>query len=186
MGWTTTNRHGQPIKEFIKDQIECSNDSGTWEVLDIAIVKLKTAYIACKITRPNQKPYVCCLVFLLEYNCWDGHDIGYKDMDEGMGPCECECPERILKQLSSIEEVEGTTGRSASYAAEWRKKCWDNIARKKLMRKGAKIKFEPGMKFSDGRVRDQFEVLGHGKFLSIPDYTTVKISGHALQRAIVI
>ena len=43
------------------------------------------------------------------------HGFGYKDMTETMGPCECDCPQRIMRLLSPIADIP-----YPSYAAEWR------------------------------------------------------------------
>jgi hypothetical protein len=40
--------------------------------------------------------------------------FGYKDMDEGMGPYESECPQRILDKLTPTQN---------SYALAWRARC---------------------------------------------------------------
>lgn len=44
-----------------------------------------------------------------------GYIFGYKDMDDGMGPVEAECPEAILQLLTPTE---------SSYALAWRTRCW--------------------------------------------------------------
>ena len=41
------------------------------------------------------------------------HDWGYKDMDESMGPCYYDCPERLMRQ-SDVDDAN---------AVEWREAC---------------------------------------------------------------
>jgi hypothetical protein len=41
------------------------------------------------------------------------HGFGYKDMTETMGPCECACPDRIMRLLSPVTAIP-----NPSYAAE--------------------------------------------------------------------
>jgi hypothetical protein len=55
------------------------------------------------------------LVCLVRWNPCDreGHVFGYKDMSEDMGPCDAECPERILSLLGA-----GTTGWSSRPSSE--------------------------------------------------------------------
>ena len=43
------------------------------------------------------------------------HGFGYKDMTEAMGPCECDCPQRIMRLLSPVADIP-----NPSYTAEWR------------------------------------------------------------------
>lgn len=150
MGWTYTHRGSQPVKEFLRDQIDCENDAGKWEMLDCAIVKFRTAYMAVRITRPGQEPYVVAFVFLLDYRPKEDFNIGYKDMDEFMGPYQCDCPERILKLLTPTD---------SEWANEWRRKCWANIERKKSikLRVGMVIETKP-LQFYGGRELTQFLV----------------------------
>jgi hypothetical protein len=58
--------------------------------------------------------------------------FGYKDMDEGMGPYECQCPARILDKLSATAN---------SYALEWRAKCRE-YHRDRVTRESTRAGFE--------------------------------------------
>lgn len=63
------------------------------------------------------------------------YNFHYKEMDEGMGPVECRCPERILDRLSMTEN---------EYALHWRTRCQDyHDARKAkgTIRKGETVVF---------------------------------------------
>ena len=51
MGWTYTHRGDTPVKDFLADRINCENDHAKWLLLDIAIVKMRTAYMAVEIIR---------------------------------------------------------------------------------------------------------------------------------------
>jgi hypothetical protein len=160
MGWTYTHRGDTPVKDFLADRINCENDHAKWLLLDIAIVKMRTAYMAVEIIRRDKESKqldmttrrVVAFVFRLDYRSSEpGYDIGYKDMDESMGPCESECPERILKTLTpTIHE----------YAQAWRQRCWDNLAKKKSFRlkKDAVIETQP-LSFRDGRTRSRFKII---------------------------
>ena len=46
----------------------------------------------------------------------------YKDMDETCGPTKCDCPKSILDLLSETDN---------EYALNWRKRCLENIEKKK-------------------------------------------------------
>jgi hypothetical protein len=121
---------------------------------------MRTAYMAVEIIRRDKATTrldpatrkVVAFVFLLDYRPRDpDYDMGYKDMDESVGPYESECPERILKLLTSTDQ---------EYAVQWRQRCWDNIARKKSFRlvKDAVIETRP-ISFQDGRTRSRFMVV---------------------------
>jgi len=176
MGWTYTHRGTQPIKEFLRGETDCTNDKGTkWEMLDCAIVKFRTAYMAVRITRAGQDPYVVAYVFLLDYRPKDDYDTGYKDMDESVGPCEAQCPERILNLL---------TPTAHEYALEWRRKCWDNIAKGKVfkLKVGMQIETRP-IHFSDGKGRSHFLVTQLKPLCleSLGDHVTVRIRRNTLK-----
>ena len=158
MGWIYTYRGNTPIKEFLAGRINCENEHGRWHVDDTAIVRMRTAYMAVEIIKRNQETgdldeatrEVVALVFLLDYRRTDC-DTGYKDMDETMGPCESECPERILQLL---------TPTTHEYALAWRQRCWDNIAQRKSFRvaKGVVLETQP-IPFLDGIARSRFKVF---------------------------
>jgi hypothetical protein len=160
MGWTYTHRGSTPVKEFLADHINCENEHAKWVLLDIAIVKMRTAYMAVEIIRRDKVTRqldmatrkVVAFVFLLDYRPSDpDYDLGYKDMDESVGPYESECPERILKLLTQTDH---------EYAVQWRQRCWNNIAQKKSFRltKDEVIETRP-ISFLDGRTRSRFRVV---------------------------
>jgi len=160
MGWTYTYRGNTPVKEFLASRVNCENEHAKWQVHGIAIVRMRTAYMAVEIIRRSQETgaldtttrEVVALVFLLDYRPNDrDFDTGYKDMDETMGPCESECPERILQLL---------TPTTHEYALAWRQRCWDNIAQRKSFRlsKDDVLETQP-ISFMDGVARSRFKVL---------------------------
>jgi len=131
MGWTYTYRGSTPVKQFLADHVNCENEHAKWLILDIAIVKMRTAYMAVEIIRRDKETgqldmttrKVVAFVFLLDYRPSDpDYDMGYKDMDESMGPCASECPERILNLLTPTDH---------EYALAWRQRCRDSIGRRR-------------------------------------------------------
>lgn len=155
MGWIYTFRGNTPVKEFIASRVNCENEHARWQVQDIALVRMRTAYMAVEIIRRNQETgaldtttrEVVALVFLLDYRPNDrDFDTGYKDMDETMGPCESECPERILQLL---------TPTTHENALAWRQRCWDNIAQRKSFTLTKDVVFEiQPISFLDGIAHD--------------------------------
>ena len=115
MGWLFQNdklRHETPVDYITR---EFTHDSGTSASMVIAAAAVgSTIYAAIRNhDRASGKSYVFCAVILFKNNERDG--FGYKDMDESMGPCEVDCPDRIMRLLSPIEELP-----NPGYAAQWR------------------------------------------------------------------
>lgn len=115
MGWDGSYYAGS-VKDWIKNgeferrHERYAGDGTGWKVLAKS-VKGNTIYSA--IRHPTGE--VFGLVTLLRKNR-DG-DIMVKDMSEDMGPCESECPEKILALLSPTD---------AEYAIAWRERCRNN------------------------------------------------------------
>lgn len=164
MGWTYTHKpKGQKILDFFKERW----DSEKIEILDCSTVK-KVAYMAMRKKDTNE---VFALVCLINYSREPMYNFGYKDMDETMGPCYYECPERILNLL---------TPTTFEYAIEWRKKCRERIEEKKRrgkITKGATVVLNRPVKFSDGCLREKLFVRSARplRFADSPD-------GHYLYR----
>jgi len=189
MGWTYTHRGSTPVKDFLTDQVNCENEHGRWVLLDIAIVKMRTAYMAVEIIRRDKVTRqldmatrkIVAFVFLLDYRPADpDYDIGYKDMNESVGPYKSECPDRILKLLTPTDH---------EYAVQWRQRCWDNIARKKSFRlvKDAVIETRP-ISFKDGRTRSRFRVVSLKplRLLCLDTRIICKVSRSMLRNMIMI
>jgi hypothetical protein len=115
MGWLFHNeklRQETPVQYITR---EFTHTSGTRHatVLDAAAVR-GTIYAAIRNTdKETGKSYVFCAVILFKNSKKNG--FGYKDMDEGMGPCEVDCPNRIMRLLSPVEDMP-----NPGYAADWR------------------------------------------------------------------
>ena len=103
MGWTWTHKEqGESIFDFFSSRWndEEKREDGSVilrKVLDCAVVRLKTAYLAYEIISSNREVVAC--VCLLGYSK-DYYNFGFKDMDENMGPFNYDCPERILNLLT--------------------------------------------------------------------------------------
>ena len=108
MGWTTLHKDEQmSVRQFFEQEFK------SMEILDCAVVKLRTAYIAARHRKGDQGE-VFALICKLDWYDDGQYNFGYKDMDETQGPCESECPERILRRL---------TPTTHKYALEWRERC---------------------------------------------------------------
>lgn len=169
MGWLFYHKpRGEKLADHFRKKIECDNESLTYRALDVASTR-SAVYAALEVTKKDTgRRYVTALVFLIKYipRDKDGYNFGYKDMEESMGPYESECPERILKLLSPVEEIwpEPCSGRQ--YAAEWRARCQARVARRKTalaVKPGTTIRFEKPLKFTDGSEHRQFTLRRSGR-----------------------
>ncbi len=156
MGWlfmSSLGAHSSP-KAYLDAQYHFTNDQGTSEILASAVVKMSTYYAACRQTRADTgATRTFALVCLVKYNLRDreGMIFGYKDMSETMGPCEAECPARILDLLDPT---------TSEYALDWRARCRASIARRARPspKDGDTILFSEQIRFSDGHEGKRFLV----------------------------
>ena len=129
MGWIYTQKESNiSASKYIKDNLLVWNTPNVkYNVLDGGVVKFRTYYGAVqRIDEISGECRVFAVVIMLDYNHRDTYNFGYKDMDESCGPCQAECPERILKLLTPTEN---------EYANEWRKRCMNNIKARKSVPK---------------------------------------------------
>lgn len=166
MGWTCSHKSSdQSVVDFLREQFDCDNDSAQWKVLDCAIVKFHTAYLAVeKIPKDSGVPYVFGLVVLLKYARRSYHNFCRKELDEGVGPYATECPERILRRLTPLDDPAFLHGSPANkdYAVQWREACWARIHTRKQrpsLKKGVRLKHAAGVRFGNGLTLHEFVVL---------------------------
>ena len=95
---------------------------------------------------------IFAIVCLVRWNPRDKENLifGYKDMSEQAGPCEAECPERILALLDPTTH---------EYAIDWRRRCLANIqSRRRSLAEGDHIRLAEEMTFTDGHKGRDFIV----------------------------
>lgn len=108
MGWLFT--YGATKKDVIRDlTTDHVSDERVFKTLRKCL-RGNTMYALVESGKPGETMKFI-MVYLLGAN--DG-DWGYKDVDESMGPCECDCP---VKYLDEADEPVN------EYAREWREKC---------------------------------------------------------------
>lgn len=139
MGWTSyrascykngkVDRKAECDNLFNSDAISWSEDHkviGKYEVLKSSLVG-STYYAAVKKTifateTEPEKTDVFAAVCITSTDSKDYYNFAYKDVDESMGPCKYDCPKGILDLLTPTEN---------EYALEWRKQCYEQLAKKK-------------------------------------------------------
>ncbi len=171
MGWTSYHADHYNSKGQVDRKAECDAyfeeglNRGHYSVVKSAM-RGSVYYAAVrKLKKPNgrgedgkvlfvdipvQEQEVFAAIFLTRVDNKDYYNFYYKDMEESMCPCECDCPKSILNLLTDTDN---------NYALEWRKKCREKTEQEKdkLSLKnlplGSIIRFVIGQK--------QYEVIKH-------------------------
>ena len=162
MGWLfmqSLKGHETP-KAYLDAQFTYARPDSTVRVLKSALVGLRTYYAAVEHLTTGGERSVFAVVCLVRYNPRDreGYVFGYKDMEESMGPYECDCPAQILDLLTPTD---------AQHALQWRARCRENAAARRAKaakpspRAGQVIVFDEPLSFSDGRSFQRLEVIAN-------------------------
>jgi hypothetical protein len=130
MGWLVQNdmlRHITPVDYFIK---HFSNENETRRSTVIAAAAVRgTVYAAVRHEmKTTGKTYVFRAVIPFKNNARQG--FGYNAMHEAMGPCEVDCPDRIMRLLSPVEDIP-----DPSFTADWRASVAAQKTRQRATRK---------------------------------------------------
>src|SRR5215213_2224348 len=102
MGWDYCNKGSETTADHLRKRLTWEDAGYTNKVIDLAIVKVRTAYVAVeRIAKGTGERSVWACVVLLDYvrSKDEYFNFGTKFVDETMGPVESECPERILNLL---------------------------------------------------------------------------------------
>ena len=126
MGWTSYStawcekKNGKVDRRAEIDKVYGGEDEARrWTVLKSSMVG-STWYGAVKVEKKDTgESYVFGGVCLTSV---DRGEFWYKDMDETVGPCQCDCPKSILELLSPTE---------SEWANKWRARCVKNYERKR-------------------------------------------------------
>ncbi|HXJ38899.1 MAG TPA: hypothetical protein VNH18_06445 [Bryobacteraceae bacterium] len=125
------------------------------KLLDCATIG-SIIYAAVESPRLDGEPgtTVWGLVVITSNDNRDRFNFCHKEVSEDMGPCESDCPARILDLLSDPAPSE--------YAAKWRERCRANLAKKaaaKTIQPGQVIRFAEPIAFTDGYKGDTFKLM---------------------------
>lgn len=165
MGWMSLTEnamgeHNTP-KAYLDDKL-------TWEetdkgrsfgcrLIESACVLNKTYYAAVESYASDKPSSITAAVILVRWNprAKDGYIFSHKDMDETMGPSMAECPMRILRHLSPIDEP---------YALDWRNKCFKyHRLQSRALKNGDLIQFPEAICFGNDEKLRKFRVLKKGR-----------------------
>lgn len=165
MGWLTFNWTGT-AKQYFEEMYQKETN---FEIVDIAVVGFRVAYIAA---RNKTTGHIICHVNLLHRAPKSYYNFGYKDMSEFSGPNVVTCPKRILDKLTPMDILEksGEYGESSiEWATAWRKGCYEYVA--KTVKSGSIIKLENPVSFTSGHSYQYFKKVGR-RLYAIGNYGT--------------
>ena len=149
MGWTSFNLPKGTVKEWFKKTWE---EGDNYKVIDSALVNRSTMYGAIEKVATKE---IFCAVFLIRWSK-GYYNFSYKDMTEHVGPCECACPERIMKLLTELEPT-------SEYAIAWRKRVqeyWNNKANVRKLANDTVVKVSEAVRFNNGSDYQYFKKVG--------------------------
>lgn len=157
MGWLYMPSLGafDTPKGYLEDQFTYDGETKTSSIVASATVGMRTWYAACRqVNKSTGRAETFAIVCLIRYNLRDkeGMIFGYKDMSEHMGPCESECPTKILDLLGPTD---------SEYALAWRQRCRDHRAKqaRPSPRDGDLIVFADAIGFTDGHEGNRFRFV---------------------------
>ncbi len=161
MGWITFHET-RTAKQYFIDKYK---DIPNVELLDIAVVGFRTAYLAVK---DKTKGYTFAMIYMLHRAPKAYYNFGYKDMSEFAGPGVDDCPKRILDLLTPLDEIakldpDNVGESSLEWAKNWRQRVLDNSEAKKKRNKSLKngvLKASEPIEFSSGNCFQYFTKEG--------------------------
>ena len=106
------------MRRFLNSRFQCDDEYCRIRVLDSVVIAGRTAYAAIEwVMKDNNRRQVVGAVLRLEHASMPGGRTTIaQEMIESMLPSDTDCPERILRQLSSTDDPR---------ALEWRQRCRD-------------------------------------------------------------
>ena len=163
MGWLfmrDMGGHATP-RAYLDKQFTYTREQHRLTVFASSMVG-STYYAACERVEASGERQVFAVICLTKTSAGarDGCTFGDKDMEETVGPYECDCPAAILDELTETDYP---------HAIEWRARCRANLVRRRLEqakptpKPGQTIIFDVPMRFSDGSDRSRFEVVANPK-----------------------
>ena len=170
MGWLTMPLSSMyphtTAKEYLDAQFTYSRDledgsNRALRVIGSSCLRNQVYYAAAIPSTNRVDEPAFAIVCLVRWNPRDkeGFVFGYKDMTEHVGPCEAECPQRILELLGDTDDPS---------ALVWRRRCIDNLARaRRRLEHGMKIKLATPVSFTDGYAGDEFTVHKQGRSIRL-------------------
>jgi hypothetical protein len=146
MGWLYRNEPIDDPLAYLKAKYNYDCETHTLQTLDGARVR-NTVYLAVRSTdKKTGHSFVFAAVIMISNTKKSG--FGYKDMSESMGPCQCDCPDRIMRLLPPLADVP-----SPGYTADWRARvAAQKTARRERRQQLAVLQYSGGWALRIGAV----------------------------------
>ena len=170
MGWTymplSSMGGHRTAKAYLDANFTCeqTSDDGTvrtQRVLASSCIRNQIYHAAVRPSTDGLEGPVFAIVCLVRWNPRDrdGYVFGCKEMTEHMGPCEAECPKRILELLGSTDSPE---------ALLWRKRCFEALRKSsRPLEDGMHIRLNKAITFTDGYEGRDFIVHRRGRAIEL-------------------
>lgn len=168
MGWTgTALTHSRPVSAIEAIRADLGD-----EILPRILAHARKpaaggdGHVVYAAVQAHNDPHtVFGLVLLMSTgsSAWsDGRELRTKAMDETQGPCEDECPKKILDLLSDTDHER---------ALEWRARCRKNLKeaaastrKAAAVKPGTRVKFDPPLSFADNTEHAELTYQGGSVF----------------------
>jgi hypothetical protein len=153
MGWTSFHLPKGTVKEWFKREWETGSN---YKVLDSALVNRTTMFGAIQKISTGE---VFAAVFMITWSNKTHYNFSYKDMTEHVGPYQYNCPERIMKLLTPLDENDSQN----EYAIKWRKNVEGYWMKKDLInqiKEDKIIKTTEPISFTNGKAWQFFKKAG--------------------------
>ena len=147
--------------QFTYDNRDADGKGKALRVIASSCLRNKVWYAAVVPSTDGTDEPAFAAVCLVSWNprAKDGFVFAYKDMTEHAGPCEAECPERILSLLGDTDDPG---------ALDWRRRCLERLATPvRPLEHGMHIRLPSKVTFVDGYEGDEFIVHKRGRKISL-------------------
>ncbi|KAK0332006.1 hypothetical protein LTR94_026642 [Friedmanniomyces endolithicus] len=161
--------------QFTYDRRDADGKGKGLRVIASSCLRNKVWYAAAVPSTDGIDEPAFAIVCLVTWNprAKDGYVFAYKDMTEHAGPCEAECPERILSLLGDTDDPG---------ALDWRRRCLERLATPvRPLEHGMHIRLPNPVRFTDGYEGDEFIVHKRGRKIALAKpgsgYPSYRIGG---------
>ena len=153
MGWTGMQPpyHGDK-KLWIKQEMECNNEHGTWKIHDLTF-RSNTAYGILEYTK--KETGITKHIGMVVLCSFRADEWAYKEMSEDMHPYQYDAPKRMIEKLNQLGEPINEN------AKLWRDKCLEQKA-KVSVPDGLTIRFTRPLDFRSFK-EDTFKIQKEGR-----------------------
>lgn len=166
MGSTSTRvERGEKSLDIIKSEYDWTKYTLLADATKRVQYPGEWTYVHYMAIQDNASGEVLCAVTLFKRT---KYELYWKSLSDTMGPCDINCPNKILDLLSPTED---------QYALEWRARCREFNGKPEVkLTRGATVRLAAPIRFSDGVTEDTFTFLERSTFRRAGDGRGVRIT----------